>query len=305
MSTSPKVAVIIPAYNETDVIDDCLRSLSQQTYPSFQAFVVNDMSQDDTAEKIRQWAQQFPSKISLREFGKVGPGKARNLVAQEVAREFEIFAFMDADCMATPAWLSELVQGFERSPDICSVGGPNLAHPSSSPFQRNVDQFFRMAARLVDFYKGDEEQERLVRHNPLCNVAYKRDAFLKMNGFRTDLFPGEDFELDDRLGRAGHKILFTPKAVVYHHRPEDLERFRKVMKSYGRSQGILVRERGPHRLIHWLGFLAILALPLTALLSRLPLGQESLAAIGLSSLRWIEGFTKGLLVRSKPFATAF
>ena len=52
---APKVSVIIPSYNTADLIAACLDSVFAQTYPDFEAMVVNDGSPDtpELEKKIR------------------------------------------------------------------------------------------------------------------------------------------------------------------------------------------------------------------------------------------------------------
>ena len=50
---APKVSVIIPARNEAENIEACLGSLTKSSYPNFEIIVVNDRSEDRTAELAR------------------------------------------------------------------------------------------------------------------------------------------------------------------------------------------------------------------------------------------------------------
>lgn len=248
---TPKVSVIIPAYNEEDVIEDCLRSLENQSFKDYQVILIDDASTDSTKSIIQRYCQKHPKSFFLHEYGKVGPGKARNLSAYQCGSEFLVF--MDADCIATPNWIEELLKAFSND-EVGSVGGPHFAPKDSNPFQRQVEKCLTLLTGFIDFYKTNSGDIREVAHNPLCNVAYRRDVFMRLRGFREDLFPGEDVELDLRVIREGFKIMFNPNAIVYHHRPEDIQAWKKVLRAYGRAQGKLVRENGIQRPIQWLGF---------------------------------------------------
>lgn len=50
--------IIVTAYNSADHLDECLRSVAQQTHESFQVLVIDNASQDSTAEIGRQWAER-------------------------------------------------------------------------------------------------------------------------------------------------------------------------------------------------------------------------------------------------------
>ena len=290
-----RVHVIIPAFNEADVIEDCLKGLVAQKFQDFKATIVNDESTDSTRDIVLSYARRFPDLIELKEFGKVGPGRARNLVARDSRSEF--LAFTDADCIPTRDWISSIISVLDQNIDAGSCGGPHLAPAQSNPFQSKVEGFFKGVSWLVDFYKHASSQPHLTRHNPLCNVFYRRELFLKLGGFREDLFPGEDFEFDERLRRAGVKIWYHPGAIVFHHRPESIARFKKVMFAYGRSQGRLVRERGPHRLVHWLGLLLLLPVGVIRPLGWTLSNSESVLGVWWGSLDWFAGFGFGLCTK--------
>ncbi len=309
---NPKVAVIIPAYNEEDVIRDCLEGLKEQTYSNFKAHIIDDQSSDSTASIIREYAEKFPDRFELKQYGKVGPGRARNIVAKEVSAE--ILAFTDADAKPSPRWLEELLRGFERS-DVGSVGGPQFAMPNSNSFQRRLESIFSKFRFFIDFHKGTFSKEIFeTAHNPLCNVSYRRKLFEELKGFREDLFPGEDVEIDLRVKSKGYKILYNPEAIVHHHRPENIQRFRKVMFAYGRAQGELVRLHGFKRMIQWFGLFALILpigalialgvlqffLPTIVLLGALTIAwsyrptTETYWSIFWNGLDWFKGFATGL-----------
>jgi len=97
-----------------------------------------------------------------------------------------------------------------------------------------------------------------VNHNASCNVMYRRDIFLKEGGFLEGLWPGEDVELDYRLKKSGYKLVFNPRAVVYHYRPKDVRSFLRMMYRYGSVQGLLVRRYGIFRRMQIMPFFVLL-----------------------------------------------
>jgi len=313
-----KLCVIIPAYNEESVIRDCLNGLVAQTYSHFEAFIIDDLSTDNTKAIIQEFVQKDPQRFRLFEFGKVGPGKARNLAAYET--NASILAFTDADCIPTAKWLEELVRCY-ADPGVGAAGGPHRAPPQSSFFQLEVERFLLRVSPLTEFIQTHPEAIVETRHNPLCNVSYRREIFIRLHGFREDLFPGEDVEIDSRVKSLGHRIVYNPMALVFHHRPESIQQFRKVMHAYGRSMGKLTREAGPKRLPQWIGILSVLGwaflfwilvgkLRLEGLVSFLILFAfffrfrpeiSNQWGLWLNSLQWFNGFYEGFITRrSEP-----
>ena len=56
LRTSPRVSVVVCAYNAAETLDECLASLEQLTYPDFEVIVVNDGSRDSTLDIARRYA---------------------------------------------------------------------------------------------------------------------------------------------------------------------------------------------------------------------------------------------------------
>ena len=50
------VTIVIPAYNAAEYIDECIKSVCEQTFSSWRLLVVNDGSTDDTQKKLAKWA---------------------------------------------------------------------------------------------------------------------------------------------------------------------------------------------------------------------------------------------------------
>jgi len=67
------------------------------------------------------------------------------------------------------------------------------------------------------------------------------------------------------------------------------------MSNYGRAQGKICRERGPCRLIHFLGILAVLAFPILIPVFWLRPSTENLVGVFFGSLDWVKGFSEGLM----------
>lgn len=106
-ANSPLVSVIIPAYNAEKFIVRTLNSVIDQTYRNIEVIVVDDGSQDTTAEIIRSIANQ-DNRIQLLQQQNAGVAAARNLAIQESKGEF--IAPIDADDIWYPENIEKQVQ---------------------------------------------------------------------------------------------------------------------------------------------------------------------------------------------------
>lgn len=88
------VSVIIPVYNCEKTIDECIQSISRQTYENWEIIIIDDGSTDNTYKKVNAWANS-DLRIKVLQQENQGSGPARNRGIQEAAGEY--IAFLDGD----------------------------------------------------------------------------------------------------------------------------------------------------------------------------------------------------------------
>lgn len=93
----PGISVIIPCYNISEYIEECLDSFFMQTYTDFEIICVDDGSTDDTAEIIAKYAQK-DSRISLIRQSNQYAGVARNNGMKYAKGEYLLFFDGDDFC---------------------------------------------------------------------------------------------------------------------------------------------------------------------------------------------------------------
>ncbi len=103
----PLVSVIVPAYNAEAFIDQTLNSVLSQTYTNIEVLVVDDGSQDRTAEIVKSIAQR-DHRVILFQQANTGVAGARNLGIQKSSGEY--IAPIDADDIWYPEKLKKQVQ---------------------------------------------------------------------------------------------------------------------------------------------------------------------------------------------------
>jgi succinoglycan biosynthesis protein ExoA len=305
----PSVAVIIPARNEAAVIGACLRSLVAQEWPAgrLEVIVIDDGSTDDTGAIARAEGVAV-----LRTEG-VGPSRGRNLALARTSADYCLFT--DADCELERGFVRALVDGLAAAgPAFAGAGGRQLGPPGAPPYARRVQRFLEAAGFVSDYaHTGARTAE--TSHNPSCCALLHRTAVLAAGGFREELWPCEDLDLDLRLRRAGRRLLYVPGAVVHHHRPATPAGFARMMRNYGRGHAHLVRLHGPTRLLHLmpLATFASLGLAPAAAVATAPAwmalrlrhdppGPAELLALtamlAQAVVAWHRGFVEGLAGRS-------
>jgi glycosyltransferase involved in cell wall biosynthesis len=200
MADAPTVSVVIPTYRRRQLLDGLLNALAmQRDAPAFEVVVVDDCSNDGTAEAIERRAADvpFPLKV-LRMPRNGGPAAARNAGWRSARGSY--IAFTDDDCTPDPGWLAALAGGLERA-DV--VQGRTVA---------DVEGMARMGA-FGRSLAVDEEGLY-----PTANMGYRREVLERLGGFDEHFRhpAGEDTDLAWRAREEGASTAFVPDAVVVH-----------------------------------------------------------------------------------------
>jgi GT2 family glycosyltransferase len=224
LPAKPKVSVVVCTYNGSRTLDQCLQSLDRLDYPDYEVVVVDDGSTDSVPEIVAR----FPDVTTVRQPNR-GLSAARNAGVQ--AATGEILAYTDDDCFVDPDWLTHLVYQLERT-GAAGVGGPNLTPEDG-----------RLAA-CVAASPGQPTHvlvsDQVAEHIPGCNMAFRKDALLAVNGcdplYRK---AGDDVDLCWRLQDAGYWMTFAPGAFVWHHRRQGPRSYLKQQRGYGEAEAQL------------------------------------------------------------------
>ena len=192
-----KISVVIAALNEIETIEECLKSIKNQTHKDFDIIVVDGYSKDGTYEKAKKYAKVY-------QMNATGPGPARNCGVKK--SNADIIAFTDADCIVPETWLETIAGDFDDK-ELLGVGGvfkplnPRLL--DRVMYKLNSDWIYRLSA-FFRFYQFGTP-----------NCAYRRDAFLDAGGFDENLSMFEDTDLSIRMSKRG-KVRFDKKLYVYN-----------------------------------------------------------------------------------------
>ncbi len=228
--TSPlTVSVIVPVYNGAETIVACLESLLAQDYPVdyYEIIVVENGSTDNTSDVVGRYPAVRLLHSPLR-----GPGPARNY---GIARsEAKIIAFTDADCIAEPDWLTELVKGY-TSPEIGGVGGKITAYEHSE--LTSVERFSCEHSPLINFVSGEDE---FLPHLYTANASFLRELLNQVNGFNPRLMTAEDVDLSWRIQlNASAKLTYCDDAIIHHHHRATTKGLARQYRQYGFGEILL------------------------------------------------------------------
>jgi len=112
MPYSPRVSVIIPTYNRSELLQVAIESVLAQTYPHIEIIVVDDGSTDDTATVMAQYAGRV---TYLRQTNR-GVAAARNTGFRAASGQY--LTFLDDDDLILPAKVERQVQVLSSRPKV-------------------------------------------------------------------------------------------------------------------------------------------------------------------------------------------
>ena len=222
---TPKVSVVICAYNAERTMRRCLESLRRLDYPNFEVIVVDDGSDDGTA----QIAAGFPEFRLIRQPNK-GLSVARNVGMQ--AAVGELVAYTDSDCVVDPHWLTFMVRSIiEGGFDAC--GGPNYAPHEEGWIEGCVSASPGAPCHVL---VTDDRAEHLAG----CNMLFRKTALENVGGFDSQFTAaGDDVDICWRLMDAGYVLGYAPSAFVWHFRRNTIKAYYGQQRGYGRAEAAL------------------------------------------------------------------
>lgn len=204
----PFVSVVIACPRGSKVLDECIAALEKQTYRDFEVIVLPD-TDIDLGERALD--------LRIIPTGKVRPAEKRNTGIDKA--KGSIVAFIDDDAYPEAHWLEYAIKYFGDEA-IGAVGGPGVT-PPNDPYLARVggrayDNMLLSGNYRYRYKAGGVKRD--VDDYPSCNLFVRTDLLRKINGYRTDFWPGEDTLLCKDIIDSGKRIVYDPWVVVNHHR---------------------------------------------------------------------------------------
>lgn len=248
------VSIIILTYNSEKYIENCLRSVLEQTYKNIELIIIDNASKDNSVKIIENWKPASPAgglKIGNFKFFKnlrnLGYAGGNNIGIRQSRGEYIIV--INPDVVLDKDYIKIVVDEFEKDLQIGSVQG-KVYQMNNGIKTKIIDtvgfEFFK-SGRIID--KGQGEQD-IGQYNQPCEIfgvngaaaAYRREALNSVNlnqeYFDEDFFCyAEDFDLAWRMKNRGWKSVYVPQAMLWHDRTSSKsisggwKEFRKTRKS--------------------------------------------------------------------------
>ncbi len=199
----PRVSVIIPVFNRPLMVRDAIDSVLSQTFNNFELILVDDGSQEETKNILRQYQGSYPQKIKIIFCKHSGVSASRNVGIKHSVGEF--IAFLDSDDLWISSKLEKQLQFMEQNRvDICQteekwVRNGKQVNPMKKHAKRSGKIFFDCL--------------------PLCIVSpsavmIRREVFDKVGMFDEKLLACEDYDLWLRISLFYSIYTMTDKLII-------------------------------------------------------------------------------------------
>jgi|1186.fasta_scaffold52460_1 biofilm PGA synthesis N-glycosyltransferase PgaC len=240
----PGVTVLIPAYNEDQVIATSVSAALAADYPELEVLVLDDGSKDETEAAALRAAGGDPRCRVVRD--PVNRGKAERLNDGFARARHDLVVVTDADTHMHPEALKLLVARMVGSPLVAAVAGaPHVTNRGRLLPALQVLE----AASIIGLIR--RTQALTGRVGTVAGVLgmFRRDRVLAVGGYDSRMAT-EDIDLTWKLLLAGWLTAYEPRALVGMQVPSTLPALWAQRKRWARGQGEVLHAHF-REVIHW------------------------------------------------------
>jgi len=260
---SDSIDLLIPTYNRSDLLAECLESVIRAGNPAdldWRAIVIDNNSTDNTAEVARSFERRCPARVQYVFEGRQGKSAALNRGISTGTRA--LIGMIDDDEQIDSQWFRIAAESF-ADPAVDYIGGPYLPlwraeRPDWLPDGRQgvlgADDPASLPPSPVPF----EGHDYFLRGG---NAVIRRSVIERVGLYSTTLGPVgsdhgscEDHEMFGRLQADGARGLYVPRLIIYHVIPPG-----RVSRKYFRywtfrhAQSLAVLERTHRQNVPYVG----------------------------------------------------
>ncbi|MFH1202716.1 MAG: glycosyltransferase [Candidatus Omnitrophota bacterium] len=225
------VSIIIAVKAWQNNLEQCLAKCLELDFPDFEILILPDAP----------FAKEFNDRrIRVIPTKEVSPAAKRD-IAVNLAKG-EILAFLDDDAFPRKDWLKYAIINF-KDKEIAAVGGPAVTPAEDTLRQKASGLVYSSIITSGSYvYRYIPGTKKEVCDYPSCNFLVRKSIMKELGGFNTNFWPGEDTKLClDIVMKLKKKIVYDPKALVYHHRRPLFKGHLNQIASYALHRGYFVK----------------------------------------------------------------
>lgn len=220
MLRDKRVAVVVLNWNGFAISDDCIKSLFEVSYTSFDIILVDNGSQDGSG---RQLKEKHPQVILLQSPVNAGYAGGNNLgLEYAAAHGYDYVMLLNNDTFVAPGFMEPLVNYMDQHTDV-GAAQPIIYFNHDRKLLWNAGSFYNKffgypyTIGLHRKLKPAYEQVRDVDWITGC-AFFIRTSVLQKSGLLADnmFLYCEDVDLSFRIKALGYRLVYLPASVIFH-----------------------------------------------------------------------------------------
>lgn len=219
LTQTPLVSILIPCYNEADVIEETVTWHGDLNYPDYEIIVISDGSTDNTLELLSRLKENNP-KLRIIDLEQ-NAGKANALSVGLVVAKGEILVTVDADALLDKDALRYIVPHFTTPGTGVRVGAvtgnPRVRNRSSLLARIQLCEY----ASIVGLIKRTQRILGKVTTVSGVIAAFRKKALLDCGMWDLDMIT-EDIAVTWKLQRRSWDVRYEPRAICWMLVPETI-----------------------------------------------------------------------------------
>lgn len=218
--TGPLVYIIVLTWNGKKDTLECLSSLKELTYPNYKILVVDNASSDGTQEEVQKQfsdVEYILNQTNLRFAGGNNVG-----IDCALSKGADYIVLLNNDTTVADNFLDELVSAASTSSNI-GIVGPKIYYYSDTNriwYAGGKIEWWMGWISHIGIREINSEQYCQTKETDFvsgCCILVKREVVEKIGILDTAYYIyGEDVDWCIRASRAGYRILYEPKAKIWH-----------------------------------------------------------------------------------------
>ena len=256
MADTELVSIITPAYNAAKHIKETIESVIKQTYANWELIIVDDGSNDDTADIVKQFLSDERIFYYYQENGR--QGKARNLAISKSKGKY--IAFLDSDDLWIDNKLEKQIQILNNKEiDVVYSQGWILVDKGKKVFSESD---LKERNTLHGYFSSKKFIHILFRKNPIpiLSAVVKKSKIDDVNGFgeELDIQNAEDFQIWLKLADSGCNFFGMSDRLFYYRVHEQQSTYSDIYSSIPTIWSVdklklrLVNEKVKHRYMFYM-----------------------------------------------------
>ncbi len=212
------VSVIILNWNGERFLENCLRSVLNQSYANIEVIVVDNHSTDNSIKILQT---KFPDLKLIKSDKNLGFAAGNNLGIKESKGEYIILLNNDTEVESN--WVEELVRACQAATDI-GMCASKVKYMQNRDILNSTGVILYPDLTAINRGIGEKDEGQYDRSTSVfcpygAAALYKREMLDQIGLLDEDYFMfREEDELGWRANLAGWRCIYVPTAVVYHYR---------------------------------------------------------------------------------------